>query len=98
MKVHYLAIVKRNVKTLEVIDYAAVKVAYSPTQTQFKVDANYNIPANGSHYAVRVSTHEVEADYLYQCAPKLDPLAYLTARGDRLGRPEPLGRKHEHLL
>ncbi|MGB0423370.1 MAG: mucoidy inhibitor MuiA family protein, partial [Flavobacteriales bacterium] len=71
---------EKKQKDVAAIDYAAVKVAYSPTQTQFKVDANYNIPANGSHYAVRVSTHEVEADYLYQCAPKLDPLAYLTAR------------------
>ena len=62
------------------MDFAAVKVAYSPTQTQFTIDANYNIPSNGSHYAVRVSTHEVATDYLYQCAPKLDPLAYLTAR------------------
>ncbi|MEO0404382.1 MAG: mucoidy inhibitor MuiA family protein, partial [Bacteroidota bacterium] len=62
------------------VTYANVQVAYSPTQTQFSIDANYNIPSNGSHYSVRVNTHEIPADYLYQCAPKLDPTAYLTAR------------------
>ncbi|NQX91699.1 MAG: mucoidy inhibitor MuiA family protein, partial [Flavobacteriales bacterium] len=62
------------------VNYANVKVAYSPTQTQFSIDANYNIPSNGSHYSVRVNSHEIPADYLSQWAPKLDPTAYLTAR------------------
>ena len=41
---------KREERARVDMDYAAVKVAYSPTQTRFTVDANYNIPSNGSHY------------------------------------------------
>lgn len=60
--------------------YAPVAVSYTPTQTQFKIDAKYNIPSDGTHHAVKVQDIEVDANFIYQCAPKLDPQAYLTAR------------------
>lgn len=60
--------------------FASVQVAYTPTQTQFKIDAKYSIPSTGAKYAVQVSSFDLDADYLYQCVPKMDPTAYLTAR------------------
>ncbi len=60
--------------------YAPVTVQYTPTQTQFKIDAKYNIPSDGTHHAVKVQDIAIEANFIYQCAPKLDPKAYLTAR------------------
>lgn len=60
--------------------YAPVTVQYTPTQTQFKIDAKYNIPSDGTHHAVKVQDIDIDANFIYQCAPKLDPKAYLTAR------------------
>jgi hypothetical protein len=60
--------------------YAPVTVQYTPTQTQFKIDAKYNIPSDGTHHAVKIQDIDVDANFIYQCAPKLDPKAYLTAR------------------
>lgn len=62
------------------MNYALVAVAYTPTQTEFTIDAKYNIPSDGTQYAVQVQKIELPADFIYQCTPKLDPLAYLTAR------------------
>lgn len=62
------------------MEFAAVAIDYTPTQTEFKVDARYDIPSDGTKYAVQVQQLEMEANFIYQCTPKLDPLAYLTAR------------------
>jgi len=61
------------------MQYAAVAVEHSPTQTRFDVEAQYDIPSDGKHHAVRVLEHHIAVDYLYQCTPKLDPQVYLTA-------------------
>ena len=63
----------------EELSYVAVDIAHSPTQTRFNVAATYDIPSDGHPHAVRIQDHELEADYLHQCAPKLDPQVYLTA-------------------
>ena len=72
--------VKEEDLAQERFTFASVQVAYTPTQTQFKIDAKYSIPSTGAKYAVQVSRYDLEADYLYQCVPKIDPTAYLTAR------------------
>jgi hypothetical protein len=61
------------------LSFVAVDIGHSPTQTRFNVSASYHIPSDGRPHAVRIQDHEVEADYLHQCAPKLDPQVYLTA-------------------
>jgi len=61
------------------MQYAPVAVEHSPTQTRFDVEAQYDIPSDGKHHAVRILEHQIAVDYLYQCTPKLDPQVYLTA-------------------
>jgi hypothetical protein len=63
----------------EDLSFVAVDIAHSPTQTRFNVGATYDIPSDGHPHAVRIQDHNLEADYLHQCAPKLDPQVYLTA-------------------
>ena len=63
----------------EDLSFVAVDIAHSPTQTRFNVAATYDIPSDGHPHAVRIQDHNLEADYLHQCAPKLDPQVYLTA-------------------
>ena len=63
----------------EDLSYVAVDIAHSPTQTRFNVAASYDIPSDGNSHAVRIQDHLLDADYLHQCAPKLDPQVYLTA-------------------
>ncbi len=60
--------------------FANVSVSYSFTNTKFKIDASYTIPSDGKEYAVQIQQHEMDAEYIYQCSPKLDPTAYLTAQ------------------
>ncbi|NNE56007.1 MAG: mucoidy inhibitor MuiA family protein [Flavobacteriales bacterium] len=61
-------------------DYAPVRVAYSPINTKYNIETPYTVPSDGKRYAVTLKTYEMEADYIYQCAPKLDKTAYLTAQ------------------
>lgn len=61
-------------------EYAPVQVAYSPTNTKYSIDLPYSVPSDGKRYSVTLKTYEMDADYLYQCAPKLDKTAYLTAQ------------------
>jgi len=63
----------------EELSFVAVDIAHSPTQTRFNVAATYDIPSDGHPHAVRIQDHRLDADYLHQCAPKLDPQVYLTA-------------------
>jgi hypothetical protein len=63
----------------EDLSFVAVDIAHSPTQTRFNVAATYDIPSDGHPHAVRIQDHSLEAEYLHQCAPKLDPQVYLTA-------------------
>lgn len=63
----------------EDLSFVAVDIAHSPTQTRFNVAASYDIPSDGRPHAVRIQDHNLEAEYLHQCAPKLDPQVYLTA-------------------
>lgn len=63
----------------EDLSFVAVDIAHSPTQTRFNVNASYDIPSDGHPHAVRIQDHRLAAEYLHQCAPKLDPQVYLTA-------------------
>lgn len=63
----------------EDLSFVAVEIAHSPTQTRFNVNASYDIPSDGHPHAVRIQDHSLAAEYLHQCAPKLDPQVYLTA-------------------
>ena len=63
----------------EDLSFVAVDIAHSPTQTRFNVNASYDIPSDGHPHAVRIQDHSLAAEYLHQCAPKLDPQVYLTA-------------------
>ena len=69
----------RRREVQEDLSFVAVDIAHSPTQTRFNVSATYDIPSDGHPHAVRIQDHSLEADYLHQCAPKLDPQVYLTA-------------------
>lgn len=60
--------------------YAAVAIAYTPTQTKYSVEGKYDFPSDGKKYSVQLKNFEMETDYMYQCVPKLDLTAYLTAR------------------
>lgn len=61
-------------------EYAPVNIAYSPTNTKYTIDLPYSVPTDGKRYNVTLKTYEMDASYLYQCAPKLDKTAYLTAQ------------------
>lgn len=69
----------RRREVQEDLSFVAVDIAHSPTQTRFNVAATYDIPSDGHPHAVRIQDHNLEAEYLHQCAPKLDPQVYLTA-------------------
>ena len=69
----------RRREVVEDLSFVAVDIAHSPTQTRFNVDATYDIPSDGHPHAVRIQDHSLDAEYLHQCAPKLDPQVYLTA-------------------
>jgi Domain of unknown function (DUF4139)/N-terminal domain of unknown function (DUF4140) len=65
------------------------KTAYSPppvqtvikaTNFQFEIDMPYTIPSNGKTYTVEMNQYDLDAIYEYQCTPKLDEGAFLTAR------------------
>jgi hypothetical protein len=60
--------------------FATVAVAYSPTQTLYRVEGKYDFPTDGKQYSVQLKNFEMQTDYMYQCVPKLDLTAYLTAR------------------
>jgi len=61
-------------------DFAQVSVSYSALNTKFEIDAIYSIPSDGKEYAVQIQEHELDAHYIFQCTPKLDATAYLTAQ------------------
>lgn len=61
-------------------DFAQVSVSYSAINTKFEIDAVYSIPSDGKEYAVQIQEHELDAHYIFQCTPKLDETAYLTAQ------------------
>lgn len=69
----------RRREVVEDLSFVAVDIAHSPTQTRFNVAATYDIPSDGHPHAVRIQDHNLQAEYLHQCAPKLDPQVYLTA-------------------
>jgi hypothetical protein len=61
------------------MNFAAVDIGHSPTQTRFDIQARYDISADGQPQAVRILEHALDVEYLYQCTPKLDQQVYLTA-------------------
>ena len=61
------------------MNFAAVEIGYSPTSTRFDISSKYDIPADNQPHAVRILSHELAVEYLYQATPKLDPQVYLTA-------------------
>lgn len=62
------------------VTFAPVQVAYTPANTQFRINVPYSIPSDGTQYAVTLDKLEMDADYLYKCTPKLDQKAYLFAQ------------------
>ena len=69
----------RRREVAEDLNFVSVDIGHSPTQTRFNVAATYDIPSDGHPHAVRIQDHSIEAQYLHQCAPKMDPQVYLTA-------------------
>ena len=61
------------------MNFASVQVGYSPTSTRFDISSKYDIPADNQPHAVRILSHDIPVEYLYQATPKLDPQVYLTA-------------------
>lgn len=45
----------------------------------FNIDLPYTIPGNGKEQTIDLQTKEIDANYKYYCAPKLDPETYLLA-------------------
>lgn len=54
--------------------------AYQPTSTTFEIENPYSVPDDGKLYTVDISQFEQNALYEYYAAPRLDPVAYLTAK------------------
>lgn len=68
-----------NAQAPNAMNFAAVEIGYSPTSTRFDISSKYDIPADNQPHAVRILSHELAVEYLYQATPKLDPQVYLTA-------------------
>lgn len=68
-----------NSRGAEAMNFASVQVGYSPTSTRFDISSKYDIPADNQPHAVRILSHDIPVEYLYQATPKLDPQVYLTA-------------------
>lgn len=68
-----------NENQVNAMSFAAVEIGYSPTSTRFDISSKYDIPADNQPHAVRILSHNLDVEYLYQATPKLDPQVYLTA-------------------
>lgn len=52
---------------------------YQPTTTIYEIKEPYSILNDGKMYVVDIDGYEVDAQYEYYAAPKLEPFAFLTA-------------------
>lgn len=56
-----------------------VSVADNDLNMTFNIDLPYSIPGNGKEQSIELTTKEINAEYKYYCAPKLDIETYLLA-------------------
>ena len=49
------------------------------TSMEYKIDLPYTIPGNGKEQIIDLKNYELNADYKYYCAPKLDENVFLIA-------------------
>jgi uncharacterized protein (TIGR02231 family) len=60
--------------------YVPMAVVETMTNMEFRVDQEYNIPADGQVHLVTMSEYDVPAEYEYHSVPKLDKAAFLLAK------------------
>ncbi len=60
--------------------YGYFETTTNQTNIEFEIDIPYTIPSNGKAYAVQINQFELDADYTYYAAPKLQETAFLLAR------------------
>lgn len=65
---------KRSIKTV------AVATQYQPTTTVYKIDDKYTLETDGKITTIGIKQFDVNAQYDYFTAPKIDPSAFLTAK------------------
>jgi uncharacterized protein (TIGR02231 family) len=57
-----------------------VTTVQTSLNTEFEIALPYTIPSSNKPVLVDIRNHELKADYIYSCAPKLDRDAFLIAR------------------
>jgi uncharacterized protein (TIGR02231 family) len=60
--------------------YAPMEMVETITNMEFRVDQEYNIPADGKAHLVTMSDYDVPADYEYHTVPIMDKGAFLLAK------------------
>ena len=52
----------------------------APTSLKFTLDTKFSLPSNGKEITTELKELEVPTDFEYKTVPKIDPIAFLTAR------------------
>lgn len=75
-KMSYAKIAVENTSTLS----AYTSTSENELRQSYNISMPYTILSNGKGHSVTLKDAELEADYAYYSAPKLDPTVYLTAK------------------
>lgn len=67
-------------KEKQFIKTVAVSTQYQPTTTVYKIDDKYTLETDGKTTTIGIKQFDVNAQYDYFTAPKIDPSAFLTAK------------------
>ncbi|MBL6964172.1 MAG: DUF4139 domain-containing protein [Bacteroidetes bacterium] len=66
--------------------YVPMEIVETMTNIEFRVDQQYNIPADGKAHLVTMSEYSVPAEYEYHTVPVLDKGAFLLAKLTNWGK------------
>jgi hypothetical protein len=69
-----------GVKVKEKANYAQTEVVKKDLRVEYRIQSKMTIPTDGMDHRVQIDKFQLNADYEYHTAPKIDPAVFLTAQ------------------
>ncbi len=69
-----------EVKRKKTPSAVSTTLLYQPTSTVYEISQPYSVPNDGKQYTVDIDAFDIDAQYEYYAAPKIESAAFLTAR------------------
>jgi len=69
-----------GVKIQNKANYAQTEVVKKDLRVEYKIQSKMTIPTDGMDHRVQIDKFQLNADYEYHTAPKIDPAVFLTAQ------------------